>query len=236
MIKQQELYSGKAKSLYSTDNPEQLIMFFRDDTSAFDGQKIEQLSDKGRVNNYFNAHIMQLLNQHGIPTGFLQLLSEQESLVKKLKMLPVECVIRNYTAGGLVRRYGIDSGVELNPPLIEFFIKDDARHDPLITEELIIRFGWATKVQLKQMREYTNTVNQVLVDYFLQHGLLLVDFKLEFGISNDELCLGDEFTPDGCRIWDKDTKEIYDKDRFRKGLGGVVAGYRAAAEKLGIAL
>jgi len=236
ITKQQELYSGKAKTVYKTNNPDKLIMLFRNDTSAFDGEKTAKLSGKGRINNLFNAHIMQLLATEGAPCAFEKLLSDQESLVKNLEMLPVECVIRNYTAGSICRRYGIDANKKLTPPMFEFFLKDDERHDPLINEDHILAFGWGCSDDIKQMREYSFLVNKVLSEFFDKQGLILVDFKLEFGLFNKKLYLGDEFTPDGCRIWDKNTKEIYDKDRFRQDLGDVVSGYAMAAEKLGVAL
>jgi phosphoribosylaminoimidazole-succinocarboxamide synthase len=231
-----ELYQGKAKTLFTTDNNAELIMLFRNDTSAFDGEKVAKLRGKGRINNYFNANIMQLLEDNGVQTGFIKLLSEQESLVKNLNMLPVECVVRNYTAGSITRRYGIDSGMELVPPMFEFFLKDDARHDPLITEQHIIAFDWATANEVTVMREYSLKVNNILKDFFEARGLILVDFKLEFGRFNNELYLGDEFTPDGCRIWDQATGQVYDKDIFRQDLGDVLEGYSKAAEKLGFGL
>lgn len=236
MEKQQVLYSGKAKTLYATNNKDLLVMLFRNDTSAFDGEKIAKLAGKGKVNNLFNAHIMQLLESNGIATGFVKVLSENESLVKNLKMLPVECVIRNYAAGGIVRRYDISPQMEFRPPLFEFFLKNDKLHDPLVNNQHITTFGWASLEEVQQMQELSLAANKVLSEFFDQRGLILVDFKLEFGKYNNQLYLGDEFSPDGCRIWDKQTKEVYDKDLFRQGLGDVVSGYSKAAEKLGIDL
>lgn len=234
MQKIQELYSGKAKTLYATDNPDYLLMQFRNDTSAFDGEKTANLAGKGRVNNLFNAFIMQLLKKHDIPVGFEKLVSDQESLVKNLSMLPVECVVRNYAAGGICRRYGLESGQEFSEPLIEFFFKKDELHDPLINTQHITLFGWANQEQVQQMQVLALKINTILVGYFEQRGLILVDFKLEFGIFDNMLYLGDEFSPDGCRIWDKSSKEVYDKDIFRKDLGDLVSGYAKAAQKLGI--
>lgn len=230
----QELYSGKAKTLYKTKNPDELIMLFRNDTSAFDGEKTASLSGKGKVNNYFNAHIMTLLASQDVPTGFIKILSEQESLVKNLTMLPVECVVRNYTAGSICRRYGIKPELELKTPLIEFFLKNDELHDPLINEQHIELFNWASGDEVEQIKLLALKTNKVLLNHFDSKGLILVDIKLEFGKHNGQLYLGDEFTPDGCRIWDKETKSVYDKDLFRKGIGDLVSGYKAAADKLGI--
>ena len=236
MEKRQELYSGKAKSVYVTDDADKLILHFRNDTSAFDGEKIEQLDRKGEVNNKFNAFIMQKLAAAGIPTHFEALLSEQESVVKKLNMLPVECVVRNIAAGSICKRLGVEEGIDINPPTFEFFLKNDALHDPMINEYHIRSFGWARDEQVKQMQTLTFKVNDVLKALFLDAGLLLVDYKLEFGDYHGELVLGDEFTPDGCRLWDAETRKKLDKDRFRQGLGGVVEAYEEVAHRLGVDL
>lgn len=236
MEKREELYSGKAKSVYVTDDADKLILHFRNDTSAFDGEKIEQLDRKGEVNNKFNAFIMQKLAAAGIPTHFEALLSEQESVVKKLNMLPVECVVRNIAAGSICKRLGVEEGIDINPPTFEFFLKNDALHDPMINEYHIRSFGWATDEQVKQMQILTFKVNDVLKALFLDAGLLLVDYKLEFGDYHGELVLGDEFTPDGCRLWDAETRKKLDKDRFRQGLGGVVEAYEEVAHRLGVDL
>jgi phosphoribosylaminoimidazole-succinocarboxamide synthase len=234
--KQEELYKGKAKTVYATNDAERLILFFRNDTSAFDGKKLAQLDRKGMVNNKFNAFIMQKLQAAGIPTHFEGLLNDQECVVKKLKMLPVECVVRNMAAGSMCRRLGIAEGKELNPPTFEFFLKDDALGDPMINESHIETFGWATKQQVEQMKVMTLKVNQILKDIFLAGNMLLVDSKLEFGLFNGDLVLGDEFSPDGCRLWDKETREKLDKDRFRQDLGDVVEAYEQVARRIGVPL
>ncbi|MDT7524718.1 MULTISPECIES: phosphoribosylaminoimidazolesuccinocarboxamide synthase [Idiomarinaceae] len=237
MEKRTELYRGKAKTVFTTDNPDRLILEFRNDTSAFDGEKVEQLDRKGMVNNKFNNFIMSKLEAAGIPTQLDQVLSDTETLVKKLSMIPVECVIRNYAAGSLVRRLGVTEGQQLNPPTFEQFLKNDALHDPMINESLAISFGWATAEQLAKMKELTFKVNQVLQALFDEAGMLLVDFKLEFGVdSAGNIVLGDEFSPDGCRLWDKETRKKLDKDRFRQGLGGVVEAYEEVASRLGVPL
>ncbi len=236
MEKKSELYAGKAKSVYHTDEADKLILQFRDDTSAFDGEKMEQLARKGMVNNKFNAFIMQKLEEAGVPTHFERLLSDTESVVKKLEMLPVECVVRNIAAGSIVRRLGVEEGMDLNPPTFEFFLKDDARHDPMINEYHIRTFGWGTEAEIEQMKTLTFRVNEILKQLFRDAGLLLVDYKLEYGRFNGQVVLGDEFTPDGCRLWDAQTRDKLDKDRFRQGIGGVVEAYEEVARRLGVAL
>lgn len=234
MQKREELYAGKAKSVYTTDNEDLLVLHFRNDTSAFDGKKVEQLDRKGMVNNKFNAFIMEKLEAAGIPTHFEQLLSDDECLVKKMDMIPVECVVRNTAAGSICRRLGVDEGIDLAPPTFEFFLKNDELGDPMINESHIETFGWATKEQLDKMKELTFKVNEVLKALFLEGNMLLVDSKLEFGIFHGEVILGDEFSPDGCRLWDKDTREKLDKDRFRQGLGNVVESYELVGQRLGL--
>ena len=236
MDKREELYAGKAKSVYLTDEQDKLILFFRNDTSAFDGEKIDQLDRKGMVNNRFNAYIMQLLEQNGIPTHYIQLLSDQESIVKKLDMIPIECVIRNIATGSLCKRLGVEDGLDLIPPTFEFFLKNDALHDPMVNEYHIRSFKWATDDEIETMKSLTFKVNDILKKRFLEAGLLLVDYKLEFGRYKGEIVLGDEFTPDGCRLWDAETRKKMDKDRFRQGLGGVVEAYEEVAHRLGVEL
>ncbi|MEH6783693.1 MAG: phosphoribosylaminoimidazolesuccinocarboxamide synthase [Alcanivorax jadensis] len=234
MEKRDELYAGKAKSVYTTDDADKLIMLFRDDTSAFDGKKKEALARKGAVNNQFNAAIMEKLKAAGIPCHFEQMLSPVESLVKKLEMIPVECVVRNIAAGSICRRLGVEEGLELTPPTFEFFLKNDDLGDPMVNDFHIRSFGWATDEQVAQMKTLTFQVNEVLKQLFLDGGMLLVDYKLEFGVFNGEVLLGDEFSPDGCRLWDKNTREKLDKDRFRQGLGGVVEAYEEVGRRLGM--
>ncbi len=234
MEKREELYAGKAKSVFRTDDPERFVLVFRDDTSAFDGEKKEQLNRKGMVNNRFNAFIMEKLEAAGVPTHFEGLLSATETLVKKLDMIPVECVVRNVSAGSLCRRLGVEEGLELNPPTYELFLKNDTLHDPMVNESLAVSFDWASEAELARMKELTYKVNGVLKNLFDEAGMLLVDYKLEFGRSGTEIVLGDEFSPDGCRIWDKETRKKMDKDRFRQGLGDVIETYEEVGCRLGI--
>lgn len=236
MNKGAELYRGKAKSVFATDDAERLVLEFRNDTSMMDGAKIEKLDRKGEVNNRFNAFVMQRLEEAGIPTQFDRLLSANESLVKKLTMIPLECVIRNYAAGSLVRRLGVEEGLQLTPPVFELFLKNDALHDPIVNESVAVAFRWATEEQLVQMKRLTYQVNDVLSRLFDAAGLMLIDFKLEFGLFHGQIVLGDEFSPDGARLWDKETRKKMDKDRFRQGLGGVVEAYEEVAHRLGVPL
>lgn len=234
MEKQEELYSGKAKSVYKTADPDLFVLHFRNDTSAFDGTKVEQLEDKGKVNNIFNAFIMEKLEDAGIKTHFVKKLSATESLVKKLDMIPVECVVRNLAAGSICKRYGIEEGRDINPPTFEFFLKNDALHDPMINDSHIVSFGWAEPAHIEEMKKLTFKVNDVLKDLFKAGNMLLVDYKLEFGLHEGELLLGDEFSPDGCRIWDAQTRNKMDKDRFRQDLGAVIETYKEVGQRLGI--
>lgn len=236
MQRGEKLYSGKAKSVYKSDRDDALILHFRNDTSAFDGERIEQLERKGVVNNKFNAFIMQHLETAGIATHFLELLSNDEALVRRLDMFPIECVVRNIASGSICKRLGVEDGVDLTPPTFEFFLKNDKLHDPMINEYHIASFGWADPKAIEVMKEQTFEANKILSKLFADAGMILVDFKLEFGQQGEQIFLGDEFTPDGCRIWDADTREKLDKDRFRKGLGGVVEAYEQVAERIGLEL
>lgn len=231
-----ELYRGKAKSVFETDDVDLLVMHFRDDTSAFDGEKKEQLARKGEVNNKFNAFVMQRLAGGGVPNHFERLLSANESLVKRLQMIPVECVVRNITAGSICRRLGVAEGMDLNPPTFEFFLKNDALHDPMVNDYHIRSFGWATDEEVARMKSLTFRANEILKAMFKDVGILLVDYKLEFGRFHGEVVLGDEFSPDGCRLWDAQSRKKLDKDRFRQGLGGVVEAYEEVARRLGVSL
>lgn len=236
MEKRQELFAGKAKSIYATDNDDYVIMSFRDDTSAFDGEKIEQLSGKGEVNNKFNAFIMEYLSDAGIATHFEKLISSNDSLVKSMQMIPIECVVRNVASGSLCRRLGVEEGLELTPAVFEFFLKNDELHDPMINEYHIETFGWAKAEYINKMKALTFKVNAVLTKLFANAGMILVDYKLEFGLFKGEVILGDEFSPDGCRLWDTETRKKLDKDRFRQGLGGVIEAYEEVARRIGVPL
>ncbi|MCH9769578.1 MAG: phosphoribosylaminoimidazolesuccinocarboxamide synthase [Gammaproteobacteria bacterium] len=233
VTKKELLYSGKVKSLFATDNPDLLITEFRDDTTAFDGEKKAKLASKGQVNNEINSMIMAHLEKAGVPTHFVESLSPTENLVKHLKMFPLESVVRNIAAGSLCRRLGVESEMKLDPPLQEFFLKNDELHDPLINENHAISFGWAKAAELVTIRDLSLKIHAILTELCVKAGLILVDAKYEFGIDSEGVVrLGDEISPDSCRIWDAKTQKILDKDRFRKGLGQVVASYQEIAERL----
>ncbi len=240
MEKREELYRGKAKTVYATDDPNRLIMHYRDDVSAFDGAKLAKLDLKGETNNKINAYVMGKLAAAGIPTHFVRVINERESLVKAMKMLPVECVVRNVCAGSMAKRYGIEEGTRLSEPIFEFFLKSDALHDPLVNDDHIRVLGWASAQEIEEMKRLTHRVNEVLKPMFANAGIDLVDYKLEFGHLKEDpkgaLVLGDEFTPDGCRLWDAKTREKLDKDRFRRDLGTVIEHYREVAKRIGAPL
>ena len=234
MEKVKEIATGKAKSMFTTGNPNELIMEFRDDASAFDGKKRASLAGKGAVNNQFNAFIMNYLGENGIAHHLIDLIDNTHSLVRSLDMFPIECVIRNRATGSICRRLGTKDGLILEKPLFEFFLKDDDLGDPLINRNHIVSFGWAKDDQLDEMIITSHKVNELLTKLFADSGMILVDFKLEFGISNGKILLGDEFTPDGCRLWDDETLEKLDKDRFRQDLGDVIESYHMVAHRLGM--
>lgn len=236
MQKKELLYVGKAKSVYSCDDPHYVIVEFRDDISAFNAVKLAKLSRKGMINNHINAFIMEYLKKNGIAVDFEKILDENHALVKRLQMLPLEAIVRNVAAGNLSKRLGIEKGRKLSPPLFEFFLKNDALGDPFISEDHIYTFGWGTPEQVRAIRENTLKINTLLLTLFDKAGIQLVDFKVEFGLFNGQLTLGDEFSPDGCRLWDKTTNEILDKDRFRQDLGEVVEHYEEVARRLGVKL
>ena len=234
--KRKLLYSGKVKSMYETDKPGFLIAEFHDDITAFDGKKYEKLVRKGIINNKINAYIMQELENASILTHFESLISPSESLVRCLKMIPIECVVRNIAAGSLCRRLGIKCGLRLHFPLYELFLKNDALHDPMINENHALGFGWAIQKQLDQMKKLSFKINKVLFTLFSDASLILVDAKYEFGISNGKIYVGDEISPDSCRIWDSKTQEPLDKDRFRKDMGRVIESYEKIAHRLQVVL
>jgi phosphoribosylaminoimidazole-succinocarboxamide synthase len=215
-------------------------MHYRDDVSAFDGVKLARLEKKGETNNRINAYVMEKLAAAGVATHFVRLLNERESLVQAMKMIPVECVVRNVVAGSMAKRYGIEEGTRLREPIFEFFLKSDALHDPLCNDDHLRVLGWATADEIAQMKAMTHEVNDILTPLFRAGGIDLVDYKLEFGHPVDApsgpIVLGDEFTPDGCRLWDAKTGEKMDKDRFRRDLGEVIEHYREVGRRIGAPL
>jgi phosphoribosylaminoimidazole-succinocarboxamide synthase len=220
MTKTERLYEGKAKILWRTDSAEHLVQEFKDDATAFDGTKREVIAGKGRLNNAISSRIFEMLKSAGIRTHFVRKLSEREMLVERLEMLPVEIVVRNSAAGSIVRRLGAKPGVRFEPPLVEFFLKNDALHDPMIADDHICALKLAPEGAAAEMRKRALAVNEVLRRFLGERGIDLVDFKLEFGLRGNELVLGDEISPDTCRLHDAATGRIMDKDRFRQDLGG----------------
>ena len=222
----EKIYEGKAKILYATEDPDLIIQYFKDDASAFDGVKKGTIVDKGVINNEVSNCIYQHLEEKGIRTHFVEQLNDRETLVKKLDIIPVEVVLRNIAAGSLCKRLGVQEGKEFSPPILEFFYKNDDLHDPLINDCHAVTFGWATQEELDTLREYGYKVNNLMVEFFKEKKIRLVDFKLEFGRNKGEILLGDEISPDGCRLWHWDTGEKMDKDRFRFSMGSVEEKYR----------
>ncbi len=232
MEKKEQLYEGKAKIIYSTDDPDLHIMYFKDDATAFDGAKKGTIVDKGIINNSVSTRIFEFLEAEGIKTHFVEKLSEREMLVKNMDIIMVEVIPRNIVAGSLAKKMGIEEGTELKSPILELCYKDDALHDPMINDDYVIAFDFATKDELKEMKETAMKVNSLLSAFFDERGIILVDFKLEFGRHKGEVLLADEITPDGCRLWDKVTKEKLDKDRFRRDLGNIEGSYKTVLDKV----
>lgn len=232
MKRLEKLYEGKAKVLYSTDNPDLLVQYFKDEATAFDGKKKGIIQEKGVLNNKISSRIFKYLAAKGIKTHFVDMPSDREMIVKKLRIIPIEVVVRNIAAGSLSKRMGVEEGTALKNTIIEFYYKSDPLGDPMINEYHIKAFGLAEKAELREMEEAALKVNRYLSEFFDERGIILVDFKLEFGVHKGEVLLGDEITPDGCRLWDKETKEKMDKDRFRRDLGKVEEAYQEVLKKV----
>jgi len=220
-----KIYEGKAKIMYETEDQDLLIQYFKDDATAFNAQKKGTIKDKGVYNNKISSKLFMLLEAAGIPTHFVRQLSERMMLVKKVDIIPLEVVVRNRIAGSLAKRFGKEEGGVLASPLLEFYYKNDALGDPLINEDHIRAFGLAQDEELDIIKEMAFKCNNVLKNFFSQHGIDLVDFKLEFGRYHGRILLADEITPDGCRLWDSKTQKRLDKDRFRRDLGEVEEAY-----------
>ncbi len=232
MEKREKLYEGKAKIIYSTDDPDLHIMYFKDDATAFDGAKKGTIEEKGVINNSVSTRIFEFLEDNGIKTHFARKLSEREMLVKNMEIIPVEVIPRNIAAGSLAKKMGMEEGTELKSPILELCYKDDALHDPMINDDYVEAFSFATAEELAEMKEAAMKVNSLLSAFFDERGIILVDFKLEFGRHKGEVLLADEITPDGCRLWDKVTKEKLDKDRFRRDLGNIEESYKKVLDKV----
>ncbi len=229
-----QIREGKAKILFATDQPSDLIIqYFKDDATAFNALKKGQIKDKGILNNTVSGWVFRYLEKKGIPTHFVDQLSDREMLVRKVEIIPVEIVVRNRAAGSICKRLGVEKGMTFSSPLLEYFYKSDALGDPLIGETHIALFKWATPEELSEIGKFAFQVNSILQGVFNEIGLELIDFKLEFGrLADGKVVLADEFTPDGCRLWDRKTGEPMDKDRFRQDLGGVEEAYKEVFERL----
>ena len=233
MEKREQLYEGKAKKVFAPDNPEMLIVSYKDDATAFNGLKKGTIVGKGVINNKMSNLLMQRLEKAGIPTHYVQELSERETLVKKVSIVPLEVIVRNIAAGSFSKRYGVQEGVVFDAPTIEFSYKNDELGDPLLNEYHALALHLATPEEIETIKKYSFTVNEQLQAFWLECGVTLVDFKLEFGrLSDGSIVLADEISPDTCRLWDSKTGEKLDKDRFRRDLGGVEDAYAEVMMRL----
>ena len=226
MEKTRLLYEGKAKKVYATENPETVIVSYKDDATAFNGLKKGSISGKGVINNRMSNLLMAMLEKNGVPTHLVEELSERDTLVEKVQIVPLEVIVRNISAGSFAKRYGVEEGIVFDEPTFEFSYKNDALGDPLINETHALALKLATKEEIARIRDLALKTNQLLKDYFSERGVILVDFKLEFGrLSDGSIVLADEISPDTCRFWDAKTREKLDKDRFRRDLGNVEDAY-----------
>jgi phosphoribosylaminoimidazole-succinocarboxamide synthase len=226
------LYEGKAKRLFTTEMPDRVIHYFKDDATAFNAQKRGTIIDKGVVNNKVSARLFRLVEEAGVPTHFIDQVSEREMLTKRVAIIPLEVVVRNRVAGSLAKRLGLKEGDVIDPPIVEYYYKSDALGDPLITDEHIRLLKLAEPRLVAEIKARALAINRVLVPFFQERHLVLVDFKLEFGLENGTLLLADEISPDTCRFWDEKTGESLDKDRFRKDLGRVEEAYQEVLKRV----
>ena len=233
MQKLEQIYEGKAKKVYKTDNPERYIVDYKDDATAFNGLKKGTIAGKGIINNQMSNRLMQMIEQKGVPTHFVKELSERETLVKKVSIVPLEVIVRNIAAGSFSKRYGVDEGMVFEEPVIEFSYKNDALGDPLLNTDHALALKVATRAEIDTIKSYALKVNSILKAFWAECGVTLVDFKLEFGKTTDgSIILADEISPDTCRLWDSATGEKLDKDRFRRDLGGVEEAYAEIMKRL----
>ena len=232
MQKLEQLYEGKAKKVFKTDDPNLYIVDYKDDATAFNGEKKGQIAGKGAVNNVMSNIMFQLLEQKGVPTHFVEQLSERETVVKAVKILPLEVITRNVSAGSFAKRYGVEEGIVFDKPTFEFSYKHDDLGDPLMCESHALALGLATEEQIETIKKYTTIVNETLKEFFLDKGLKLIDFKIEFGLFDGDVILADEVSPDTCRLWDVKTNEKMDKDRFRRDLGNVEETYQEVLKRV----
>ena len=233
MEKQQQLYEGKAKKVFATEDPELLIVSYKDDATAFNGLKKGTITGKGVINNQMSNRLMTLLESKGIPTHLVQELNARETLVKKVSIVPLEVIVRNIAAGSFSKRYGVEEGVVFDAPTLEFSYKNDTLGDPLLNTRHALALKLATPAEIKTIEDYSLRINEILKEFWAGCGVTLVDFKLEFGrLSDGTIVLADEISPDTCRLWDSATKEKLDKDRFRRDMGGVEEAYATIMARL----
>ena len=233
MEKKEQLYEGKAKKVFATEDPQLLIVQYKDDATAFNGVKKGTIVGKGIINNQMSNRLMAMLESEGVPTHFVQELSQRETLVKKVSIVPLEVIVRNIAAGSFSKRYGVEEGVVFDQPTIEFSYKNDALGDPLLNTKHALALKVATPEEIETIERYSLKINEVLKSCWLSCGVILVDFKLEFGrLADGTIVLADEISPDTCRLWDSKTHEKLDKDRFRRDLGGVEEAYAEIMKRL----
>jgi len=228
------LYEGKAKRVYKTDDPRYYIIEYKDEATAFDGKKKGIIQGKGTVNNKVSAVLFQLLEENGVPTHFVELLSPTEMLVKRVEIIPLEVIVRNYAAGSISRRLGLEEGIKFDQPIVEFCYKNDELGDPMVNNYHILAMKLANEEEINALTQQALRINQILSQFLLGKNIILVDFKLEFGRTDEgDIVLADEISPDTCRFWDSATMEKLDKDRFRRDMGGVEEAYMEIARRLG---
>ena len=233
MEKKEQLYEGKAKKVFATDDPNLVIVSYKDDATAFNGEKKGTIAGKGAINNVMSNHMFQLLEQQGVPTHFVEQLSDRETVVKKVSIVPLEVIVRNIAAGAFAKRYGVKEGIVFDEPTFELSYKNDDLGDPLMNDYHAIALKLATREEIELIKSMTFKVNEVMKQYFDTLNVTLVDFKLEFGKTADgQIVLADEISPDTCRLWDKTTGEKLDKDRFRRDMGGVEEAYQEIMKRV----
>lgn len=233
MQKMEQLYEGKAKKVYATDDPELCIVDYKDDATAFNGAKKGTISGKGIINNCITNHLMKLLESKGVPTHLVEQLSDRETLVKRVQIIPLEVIVRNIAAGSLAKRLGLEEGHKMSRPVLEYCYKNDALDDPMVNDYHILAMQFATREELNTIADYAFKINEILTNYLSDLGIELIDFKLEFGKTADgQIVLADEISPDTCRFWDSKTGTKLDKDRFRRDMGGVEDAYQEIMKRL----
>jgi phosphoribosylaminoimidazole-succinocarboxamide synthase len=232
MKKLDKIYEGKAKILYTTKKPHLVIQYFKDDATAFDATKKGTIVEKGIYNNKISTTLFGLLKESGIPTHFVRMLSDREMLVKKVEIIPVEVTVRNIVAGGMSKLLGIEEGLKLERPVLEYHYKNDALHDPLFNDDHILALKLATEKELKKIKKFSLKINELLKEFFSKRNITLVDFKLEFGRFKNKVILADEISPDTCRFWDSSTGQKLDKDRFRRDLGNIEEAYQEVLKRV----